>query len=127
MHLHDVEKSLVNIEEENSFLRKQCDNYEQELRRRKDELEDLHNKYTEALREAQERSVVSRSDAQTSTSPAEKPDPFNTTFYTELNGVGNISGSESSHSASTAQSISTESGMEFIVSAVAGNVPSKKS
>ncbi|KAH7729574.1 FHA domain-containing protein [Aphelenchoides avenae] len=127
MHLHDVEKSLVNIEEENSFLRKQCDNYEQELRRRKDELEDLHNKYTEALREAQERSVVNRSDAQTSTSSDEKPDPFNTAFYTGLNGVRGASGSDSSYSASTAQSISTESGMEFIVSTVAGNVPSKKS
>lgn len=123
MHLHDVEKSLVNIEEENAFLRRQCENYEQELHRRSAEHEELYKKHVEAQKKLEELNGRPKSDAETSTSFEEKSDSCSEAV---INGLERSSDSTSSRSPPTAQSISTESGMEFTVLAVEGQQPSKK-
>lgn len=49
MRLHDAENGLNNIEEENSFLRKRCQEYEEYFVKNRIEFEELLNKYNEAI------------------------------------------------------------------------------
>lgn len=49
MRLHDAENGLNNIEEENSFLRKRCQEYEEYFMKNRIEFDELLNKYNEAI------------------------------------------------------------------------------
>lgn len=55
MKLHDVEQSLVNIEEENSFLRRKNEAFETELQKRKDYCEELEAKISNLLEEQEKK------------------------------------------------------------------------
>ncbi|KAI1724971.1 FHA domain-containing protein [Ditylenchus destructor] len=63
MKLHDAENGIINIEEENQFLRSRINQYEDELAKQRTEHEELSRKYSEILSEQCKKSIDAQKDS----------------------------------------------------------------
>ncbi|KAI1715513.1 FHA domain-containing protein [Ditylenchus destructor] len=71
MKLHDAENGLINIEEENQFLRSRINQYEDELAKQRAEHEELNRKFSELLSEQCKKSIEVQKDSSSQESSKE--------------------------------------------------------